>query len=197
MDTGKNLFGTWDPVGARAPRLNLDDSEEEVELEGDSVAFECHEGEEGYGEDNKEENAGGSVGVAIPRLHQYGNICLPEVLQFELFEHLALRHNRIIYLPEDLQNKCNRINGSGGQNFHLAGGGLSDDNLLSPLAFFKLFFTDEEFEILAENTNAYARQKEAGRQGRPWRATSGAELKIFFGLIIYMEVYRSTGISSY
>lgn len=201
METSENLFGTWDPAGAQAPPLNLDDSEEEIEVEGDGVAFRCHEGPEGYSEEEDEEaeveNEGGSVGATIPRLRRYGNICFPEVPQFDPFEHPAPRHNRIVYLPEDLQNKCSRVNGSGEQNYHLAVGGPSPEELPSPLDFFQLFFTDEEFEILAENTNGYARQKEAGRQGRPWRATCGAELKIFFGLIIYMGVYRSTGIASY
>src|SRR5207302_9247580 len=45
--------------------------------------------------------------------------------------------------------------------------------------------------------NAYVRQKEAGRQGRPWWATSSAEIKIFFGLVIYMGVYHCPGVSSY
>ncbi|PUU73804.1 hypothetical protein B9Z19DRAFT_1134455 [Tuber borchii] len=145
MDTGEDLFGTWDPTGVEAPPLNLDDSEEEIELEGDGVAFRSHEGQEGYsGEEDEEEveNAEGSAGVAIPRLHRYGNIYLPEVPQFEPFEHPAPRHDRVIYLPEDLQNKCNRHSGSSEQHSHLAVGELSADDLPSPLAFFKLFFTD-------------------------------------------------------
>jgi len=107
------------------------------------------------------------------------------------------RHNRIVYLPKDLQNKFNRINRSGERNYHLAVGGPSAEDLLSRLAFFQPFFTNEEFEIIAENTDAYARQKEARRHGRPWWATCGAKLKIFLSLIIYMGVYHITGISSY
>jgi len=200
MDTGENLFRTWDPIGAHARSLNLDDSEDEIELEGDGLALRCHDLQAGDSEEEEEEDIGNpesSAEVAIPRLHRYGNVLLPEVPQFEPFEHSVPRHDRKIYLPDDLQNQCNRVNRSGEQNYDQAADELASDDLPSPSSSFKLFFTDEEFEILAENTNAYARQKEAGRQGRPWRPTCGAELKIFFGLIIYMGVYRSTGISSY
>ena len=39
MEASKNLFGTWDPAGGQTPPLNLDDSEKEIEVEGDGVAF--------------------------------------------------------------------------------------------------------------------------------------------------------------
>src|SRR5205807_5200261 len=124
-------------------------------------------------------------------------ISLPGVPQFEPFEHPVPRHSRTIYLPDDLQNACNRNTHAYEQNYHRLAREPSSNDLPSPLSFFKLFFTDEEFEILAENTNAYVRQKEAGRQGRPWWATSSAEIKIFFGLVIYMGVYHCPGVSSY
>ena len=55
METGENLFGTWDPAGTQVATLNLDNSEEEIEVEGDGVAFGRHEGPEGYSEEEDEE----------------------------------------------------------------------------------------------------------------------------------------------
>ena len=70
MEASRNLFGTWDPAGTQAPPLNLDDSEEEIEVEGDGVAFGYHEGPEGCSEEEDEEakveNEDGLVGVIVP-----------------------------------------------------------------------------------------------------------------------------------
>ena len=55
METGENLFCTWDSAGTQVPLLNLDDSEEEIEVEEDSVTFGCHERPEGYSEAEDEE----------------------------------------------------------------------------------------------------------------------------------------------
>jgi chemotaxis protein histidine kinase CheA len=65
-----------------------------------------------------------------------------------------------------------------------------------PGRFFKLFFDRQVFEMLAENTNAYARARGAGdRIAKRWRETSAAELMVFIGLIIYMGVFRSAQVS--
>ena len=172
MEASRNLFRTWDPAGTQAPPLNLHHSEEEIEVEGDGVAFGYYEGpEDCSGEEDEKaevENEDSLAGVIVPRLCQFSNICLSEIPQFKPFEHPAPRHNRIVYLSEDLQNQCNRYNGTSEKNHHLAVEGPSTENLPSPLVYFQLFFTDDGFEILAENTNVYVSQKEAGMQGRHW-----------------------------
>lgn len=48
IETSEKLFGAWDSASAEVPLLNLDDSEEEIEVEGDGVAFWCYEVSEGY-----------------------------------------------------------------------------------------------------------------------------------------------------
>src|SRR5437879_1937498 len=63
-----------------------------------------------------------------------------------------------------------------------------------------LFFTESIFEILARNTNSYARLKQVDkRTGRAqfWKDTSAAELKIFFGIIIYMGLFKSASVQDY
>lgn len=115
MKTSENHFGTWDPAGAQALPLNLNNSEEEIEVEENDVAFGCHEGPEAYSEEEDEEveveNESGSMRATLLRLCHYGNICLLEVLQFEPFKHPARRDDSVVYLPVDVQNKCNRIEG--------------------------------------------------------------------------------------
>lgn len=121
--------------------------------------------------------------LAVPHLIQYGNVLLPEVPQFQSFQHPAPRHNRIVYPPEDIYSPP-----------------AENENTSppSPLKFFQLFFTEAEFEILAQNTNLYAEQKGAGKPGsRPWRPTCAAELKIFCGILIYMGVNRGISGRSY
>lgn len=69
-----------------------------------------------------------------------------------------------------------------------------------PFSIFSLFFTPAILTQLAENTNANARVKLARLNyqtqsdtvlRRRWKDTSGAELKIFFGLLIFMGINRS------
>jgi hypothetical protein len=52
----------------------------------------------------------------------------------------------------------------------------------SPLAFFKLFFTDIIFDILVQNTNLYAETKHARTtrygQGRRWKPINRHELSV-------------------
>jgi hypothetical protein len=67
----------------------------------------------------------------------------------------------------------------------------------TPARFFKLFFDNGMFEVLAQNTNAYAQARAAGGDiARGWRETNAAELLIFVGLIIYMGVFRSSQVST-
>ena len=68
----------------------------------------------------------------------------------------------------------------------------------SPLDYFQLFFDDDLFDLLVQNTNQYAASKNAGGNGtRPWKPTSIPEMKIFFGLIIYMGIFPSAQVKDY
>jgi hypothetical protein len=61
-----------------------------------------------------------------------------------------------------------------------------------PSRVFELFFDDEVFEMLAKNTNEYAKARGAGDTiAKDWRPTTAAELKVFVGLVIYMGVFSS------
>jgi len=54
-----------------------------------------------------------------------------------------------------------------------------------------LYFSDTEFDTLAENTNVYAEYKNAGQRGRRWKKTTAGEIIIFVGLVIYMGVHKA------
>lgn len=100
--------------------------------------------------------------------------CLPQVPQFNLFVHNTARHEQHTRYPI---------------GFDINGGALS---------FFELFFDATVFEQLAENTNSNANFKHAGDLGhRRWTPPSAAELRIFFGIIIYMGVFPSAQVSDY
>jgi len=63
----------------------------------------------------------------------------------------------------------------------------------STLDYFQLFFNDSIFQLLAENTNLYASSKGAGNAGsRPSKSTTLAEVKIFWGIIVYMGLFTSS-----
>ena len=62
----------------------------------------------------------------------------------------------------------------------------------SPYALFSLFISDDMFETISKNTNAYARIKQAGEMGGwAWKNTCAQEIKVFFGILIYMGVHQS------
>ncbi|KAL1956703.1 hypothetical protein VTO42DRAFT_6853 [Malbranchea cinnamomea] len=66
----------------------------------------------------------------------------------------------------------------------------------SPYALFSLFLTEEIFDKIADSTNAYARAKlpkihDANTHARSWKDTNAAEIKVFFGILIYMGVHES------
>ena len=99
--------------------------------------------------------------LAVPHLIQYENVLLPEVSQFQSFQHPAPHHNRSVYPPDAIYSPP-----------------AENENTSSPfpLKLFQLFFTEAEFEILAQNTNLYAKQKGVGKLGsRPGRPTCAAE----------------------
>lgn len=113
---------------------------------------------------------------------------LPPVPPFEPYKHPKPSHKRILNLPHRFSGQPD------------AAGVDNPDNQSSrsPLDFFMLLFDQGQFENLALNTNAYARMKEAGRNGsRRWYPTQAGEIMIFVGLIIYMGLYHSSAIPDY
>jgi len=93
---------------------------------------------------------------------------LPPAPQYAPLRHPKARHDRQAQYPA----------------------GFAPDS--SPLDYFQLFFDDDLFDLLVQNTNQYAASKNAGGNGtRPWKPTSIPEMKIFFGLIIYMGIFPS------
>jgi hypothetical protein len=56
-----------------------------------------------------------------------------------------------------------------------------------PFLFFSLFFYDDIFDDIARATNRYAEHKGAGgERQRPWHDTTGPELMVWVGLLLYM-----------
>lgn len=80
-------------------------------------------------------------------------------------------------------------------------------NKESASAFFKLLVTDTDFQLVAINTNTYARAETAatgrtpyqGKQSfpwqpkssRPWYETTDRELMVWFGLLIFMALVKT------
>ena len=81
----------------------------------------------------------------------------------------------------------------------------SDLDMTSSYSLFSLFFPEEVFEKIANSTNAYAylkrhmddNEEEKQFQGRSWKNTNAAEIKVFFATLIYMGVHDSSRIEHY
>jgi len=71
----------------------------------------------------------------------------------------------------------------------------------SPLTFFKLFFTDDIFDILVWNTNLYAEIKDTRTarygQGRQWRPIDRHKLSVWMALLVYIGLGDNSNIESY
>jgi hypothetical protein len=66
-------------------------------------------------------------------------------------------------------------------------------NVMEPYQIFSLFFTEDLFKILADNTNMYAHtqlSKNMNLHHRNWRSTTPGELKAFVGAQIYMGIVK-------
>jgi hypothetical protein len=62
------------------------------------------------------------------------------------------------------------------------------------MEFFKLMWTEEELELIASSTNAYAKAHEAGEpHHREWKDTSAGEIMVWLGLVVYMGVHGQRG----
>jgi hypothetical protein len=68
-----------------------------------------------------------------------------------------------------------------------------------PFAIFKLFFTDEIIDKLAEWTNKYAElyPAEEAELARPWKPTYWQELYAYFGVLIHMGITIESSIKDY
>ena len=69
-----------------------------------------------------------------------------------------------------------------------------------PYALFSLFFPEDIWSIIAQNTNAYATLKRAHSKEIkhwPWHATNEWEIKVFMGCLIYMGVHHEPNLNCY
>lgn len=170
------IFDDLNPVPQHAGSMNLDDSEDEVELEENAYGEVSHrdmvagneEEEECEGGNSQEESQNSRVGV------QCLDRELPPPPQFHPLSHDSPEHTRYLTLPAEFPSY------NSGKRAQL-----------TPRSFFQLYFSDAEFDTLAKNTNAYAEHKNAGQGGRRWKATTAGEIMIFVGLLIYMGVHKA------
>lgn len=76
-------------------------------------------------------------------------------------------------------------------------------DMKSSYTLFSLFFPEDIFEKIANSTNAYAHLKrepddEFKRfQGRSWKDTNAAEIKVFLATLIYMGIHDSGQLDCY
>jgi len=92
---------------------------------------------------------------------------LPEPPVFTPMHNIQGLHRGYVMLPPDIQL----------------------DNNVNILALFKLFFTDEQLQMIVESANEYEQIKGV-EGGRPWYPLTLNELKIWFALVIYMGVHK-------
>jgi hypothetical protein len=77
------------------------------------------------------------------------------------------------------------------------------DYVQHPIHYFELFWGQEVWSILVENTNAYAQYKEAECKekktgmSRWWKAVTLYEMRIFIALLIYIGIVGTSNIRSY
>lgn len=75
-----------------------------------------------------------------------------------------------------------------------------DIDITSPYALFSLFFTENLWKVLTDNTNLYAFMKERKNNNihhRTWRSVTPNEMKIFVGIQIYMGITREPAVKDY
>jgi hypothetical protein len=79
------------------------------------------------------------------------------------------------------------------------------DLVQDPIHYFELFWTPTVWNTLVQNTNAYAKYKEArcrqnincDKKSRWWKDVDLYEMRIFIALLIYMSIDRNSNIESY
>lgn len=75
-------------------------------------------------------------------------------------------------------------------------------DLESPHSLLSLFISEQTFEEMSKNTNEFVKEKRAEIDSdfahiRPWTDLNSAEIKVFFGIVIYMGVFQGPDIDSY
>jgi len=113
--------------------------------------------------------------------------------------HLGLLHSEIKSSAEVPSNpNYNAIPRAEPRPFQLC---LPAGFKASALAFFKLFFTTSMLDILVQNTNLYANEKDARTarkgKGRRWYPISQHELSVWIALHIYISLGDTSNIKSY
>jgi len=112
---------------------------------------------------------------------------LPLVPELQSCQHPQERHSRVLHLSGEFSGQDDPIHNPNRKPLELR-----------PLDFFMLFFNQETFEYLAQNTNQYATAREAeGERCHKWYPVKRAEVMIFVGLIIYMGIYHSSSVLDY
>ena len=74
---------------------------------------------------------------------------------------------------------------------------VDSENLRSCLDFFLLFFTDEVWQLLVEQTNLYAEQKRGPEEGSVWYPVTKDEMKAWVSLYLNMGLVTKPNLSSY
>ena len=74
---------------------------------------------------------------------------------------------------------------------------VDSENLRSCLDFFLLFFTDEVWQLLDEQTNLYAEQKRGPEEGSVWYPVTKDEMKAWVSLYLNMGLVTKPNLSSY
>ena len=78
----------------------------------------------------------------------------------------------------------------------------------SPYALFSLFISEDIIQSISQSTNEYAQRKRVRDNdsdidsprpgaGRSWKDTTAVDIKVFFGILIYMGVHDSPRIDHY
>ena len=183
---GRPGLGQGTKVKMNDEEYRDDSSEGEMEFEGRGRQLgECQVADIIANEeiaDHEEVQTPGPMQQALR--HPYN---LPPVPELQPYQHPQERHDRILHMPREFSGEYDPIHNSNRR-----------PPMLRPVDFFTLFFNQETFEYLAQNTNQYATARGAGGEGsRKWYPVKAAEVMIFVGLVIYMEIYRSSSILDY
>lgn len=77
--------------------------------------------------------------------------------------------------------------------------GVKVDVEPTPLAIFKLFFTNTLMEMITRETNRYAEGlfETAGKHTRKWKATTMDEIFVFFSVVVLMGIYPKPDVKTF
>jgi hypothetical protein len=69
-----------------------------------------------------------------------------------------------------------------------------DCDIRDPISFFELFFREEQYELLARNTNKYAAaysELYPNQKPKFWKETDLKEIKVYVALLIYIGINKN------